>query len=166
MATPSGGFTLQSNIVFSVAAGATVPNPYTVPVQPAAHSTNWAAGTAANQIQKAASVNGTATAAPVTIDLSAVVCVDGSTGLTHLREWAIYNDHATAILLLDLTVANSFAFGVEGTLTTVKLEIQPGGVFYGCKPLGTNGFVVSTLKIITLDPASATIPYRSVFNGD
>lgn len=164
-ATPSGGFSLQSNVAFSVPASGNVLTAYTVPIQPS-HSVAYTAGTAANQINKGAQAGGSAAASAATIDLSTVTCVDGTTGLSHVREYVIYNDSTTAALTLDLTVSNSLKEWVSAG-TGTKLTIEPGAVFRVSKPKGTNGYVVdSTHKIVTLDPGANTVAYRAIFLGD
>lgn len=163
---PSGGFNLSSNLAFAVQAGGNILNNYTVPIQPT-HQTNYGPGTGPNQINKGAQQGGIASASPATADLTAIVCVDGTTGFAHVREFAVYNDatNDSFVLKLDFSVSNAWDPFIEGT--AVKIDIPAGGVFRLPKPIGTNGWTVdSTHKAISLDPGANNVPYRLVVAGD
>lgn len=163
----TGGAALSVTFTQQLDAGATRLNAYPVPVQPS-QSASYTTGTAANQVQKLAQESGTTVAStPVDIDLSAIACVDGSTGLAHVRELIVFNDDATNVLTVgdDGVVTNAWDAWCSGT--SPRVLVQPGGNLRITKPLGTNGFAVdSTHKVLRLDPGSAAIAYRVVVAGD
>src|ERR1017187_10291232 len=103
----SGGVTLSVSFTQQLDAGAGRLNAYSVPVQPS-QSAQYTPGTAANQANKLAQGNPSAAATPYDLDLSSVACVDGSTGLAHVRELAILNLDPVNILTVgdDGTVSN------------------------------------------------------------
>lgn len=159
-----GSLTTSAALTFTIPGGGNVLNGYTITV-PVGGSRIYNPGTGPGQANKVATLGGTTTiSTPVTIDLTAVVCVDGAVGMTHVRELVVENDDATNILKLDFTVTNSILFNEEAA---AKIDVQPGSTMAFSKPLGTNGFVVDgTHKIVTLDPGAAAIPYKVVLLGD
>jgi hypothetical protein len=167
MSVPSGSINLNCQLSVQVPAAGNNLSAYTVPVSPSSQAA-YAAGTAANQVNKVATVGGSAAASPVSIDLTSVVCVDGSTGFAHVRELIIFNDDTNDphVLKLDMTVSNAFTNGYD-TITAGKIDIAAGEAFRRSKPIGTNGWVVdSTHKIVDIDPGANTVPYRVVIAGD
>ncbi|HXS24479.1 MAG TPA: hypothetical protein VN719_09630 [Gemmatimonadales bacterium] len=162
-ANVSGGFTLSSNLVFAIPAGANVLTAYNVPIQPNANY-SYTPGTGANQMNKGYQASGNAAAAPVSIDLTTVVCVDGSTGLAHVRELLIFNDDPTHTLNWDMTIVNSLL----GPFTVAtKWTIPPLSHARIANPASAAGWTVdSTHKIVDLDPGANTIAYRLVAGGD
>lgn len=164
--TPSGSIQFAPNIQVAIPAAGPVAG-YNIPVQPPATVLSYAAGTAANQIQKVAAPSGSAAATPASIDLTTIVCVDGTTGFAHWREIVVYNDNTTNVLTWDFTAtnANTAMFGAGGV--TAKVTIEPGTFARFSKPLGSAGYTVdSTHKIISLDPGANTIAYRVIILGD
>lgn len=170
MSTPQGSLNLSSTL--SVSIPATVASAtYLIPVSPsglfqAALQTAWSAGTGPNQINKMAVFNGSAAAAPATVTLTTLPCVDGSTGFTHVRAIVIANLDPVHPLLWDFTVALSQVFGITTGGSSAKITIQPNSYALFLCPLGTNGYVVTTNNLVTLDPASNTIAYAGIVLGD
>jgi len=160
--------TVAMNVNFSVGLAATgnVLTAYSVPVSPQ-QTHSYTAGTGAAQINKVAGLGGSAAASPASIDLTAVVCADGTTGLSHVRELIVYNDSTTNVLTWDFTVSNALTAMFSAGGTSAKVSVNPGAHQRFNVPLGTNGYVVdSTHKIISLDPGANTIAYRIVLAGD
>jgi hypothetical protein len=170
MSTLSASVTLRISSVDSVPTGAAVGTPYTVPYQPADATANYltsnGAGTA-GYATKHAFKTGSAAAATVGIDLTALTCSDGTTGFSHLREYVVFNDHATAALKINMTIASSFCTNyVSGTSVT---ESIPAGSCYRMPSplLANNGYTVdSTHRFIEIDPGASTITYRFFAIGD
>lgn len=163
---PSGTVSTNVNVTVAVPASGNVLSAQNLPVQ-VSQSLTYTAGTAANQVNKVATVGGTATASPASIDLTSVVCVDGQVGFSHIREVIAYDDDATNGLLWDFTATNALTAMFSAGGTTAKLTVQPGAHQRFAKPLGTNGYVVdSTHKIVSLDPGANTIAYRVIILGD
>lgn len=163
-ASVTGSVSLSVNMNVAIPTGANVLNGYTVTVNPSPASASYSPGTAANQANKIYQYKGSAVAATVDLDLTAAVCVDGTTGFSHVREKIVYNDDAVNNLTLGLGT-NPFTPYLGGTTPTVI--IPPGSVFRIPNPLGTNGWVVdSTHKIVRVDPGANTIAYRMIIIGD
>ena len=166
MSTPAGSIALNVNLAVAIPASGNVLTAYTIPVQPQ-QSQGYAAGTGAGQINKVAELGGSAAAAPVSIDLTAVTCVDQTTGFSHVRELIVFNDDATHTLTWDFTVTNALVAMFAAGGATARITINPGTHQRFNVPLGTSGYVVDgTHKIITLDPGANTIAYRAVLAGD
>lgn len=162
----NGSVTTSASITQALDAGAGGRiTAYNVPIQPS-ETESYTAGTGANMANKVAQAAGSAAAAVVDIDLSTIVCVDGSTGFTHIREVLVFNDDTIdAHTLLMGLGTTPFAPWLAGTTPTI--EIRGGASERKSKPLGTLGWVVdSTHKIFRLDPGSNTVAYRVVFLGD
>jgi hypothetical protein len=120
----------------------------------------------------------TATAAPTSIDLTAVPDVNGSSSNLARVKYVLITNEGTVdgqVLLLDGTVSNAWK-APFATIATCKLVIPSGyvdasGVVYpGMVLLGgpnTTGLVVSgTSKIISLDPGANTISGRVILLGN
>ena len=164
--TPSGTVSMKVNLAVAIPAGGDVITAYTVPVQPT-QTLTYAAGTAAGQINKVASVGGSAAAAPASIDMTTASCVDNTTGFAHVREVIVFNDSTTNNLTWDFTVANGWVAPFSAGGATAKLTIPPGSNQRFPIPNGTNGWVVdATHKVISLDPGANTVAYRVVLAGD
>jgi len=141
---------------------------YSISIQPAmaAASPGWTNGSAAHQVSKAYQLSGTATAVATDIDLATVICADGTTGFTRVRIFAIYND-ATLDTAILTTGGGTNPFKPYLTGTTPTISIEPGGVLFLIKPLGTLGWLVDeTNKVLRLDPGAATVPFRVVIFGN
>src|SRR6185437_1077142 len=158
----SGGITLSSSLVQQLDAGAARLNAFAVPVQPSL-TQSYAAGTGANQANNIYQASGSAAAAPVDTDLTTCVCVDGSTGFSHVREVILFNDDTNDAhtLLIDGSVSNAFAPYLQGTAP--KLEVRGGAAERKSHPIGTNGWTVdSTHKVFAIDPGANTVAYRLI----
>lgn len=164
----NGGFTLSCTLGEAVAQAGNVLTGYTVPVS-LNFSQQYTFGTGANQVQKIATAGGNANAAPASIDLTTIVCVDGTVGFaTALRELAISNDSTTAgqELVIDMTVANAFLGEVTTGGITAKISIPPGAVFRFSNPLDIAAMAVGAgNKVINLNPGANNIPYRLIAAG-
>ncbi len=159
---------LNVNIVDTLAVSAGRLTSYVVPVQLSV-STSYADGTAANQANRVYQFSGSAAGAPVSIDLSTVVCADGTTGFTKVRELIIFNDATNAAYTLafgnDGVGTNLFIPMLAGT--TPQVAIEPSFPQRFGKPIGTTGWTVdSTHKNIRLDPGVNTVAYRVVVLGN
>lgn len=158
MSVLSGTSTLSVSWMDSLAVGATRVSPVVVPFRPTDHSITWGDGTAANSAQRHFAKNTTLAATTIDIDLTAILCSDGTTGMTHWREIVVYNDSLTDDLTLGLGTTPITVRFMGGTTPTII--IPPGGVFRQTKPLGTVGHVVAGAPILRLNSAAATIAYR------
>ena len=161
---------LHLDLLDTITTGPTVGQPYSVPYRPADLQFNYltSIGTGnALYAAKFAFVKGTATAAVVDTDLTSVVCEDGTTGLTHVRELIVFNDDATNTLSLNLSVSNSFGVRFAAG-TSVVVPIPPGSFFrMPAIPNAANGYVVdSTHKVVEVDPSTHTIAFRILALGD
>ena len=165
MAVISGDITEAINLVDTLAAGANRPTaiPFLVQFR---HSLIWANGTGAGQGNRIFYLADTAVAStPYIINLSTIVCIDGSVGMTHVRDGLIPNDAIIDGRILTYgggtTPFQPFLAG-----TTPTLIIPAGGVFrIPPKPLGTLGYVVSTAVNIKLDPGAVDVPFRILLLG-
>jgi hypothetical protein len=163
MPLQTGAVTLGSSLQFTVPAAGVGLSSYNVPGG-FSLATGYTSGTGPNQVMKFALFGGTATAAPATLDLSSIPCVDGTTSFTHVREIIIINNDPINLLKFDPTVSSSQLFGME---VAAKIDIQAGANLRFFKPLGTNGFVVGgSTHIVTLDPGANTIIYSGIVVGD
>jgi hypothetical protein len=167
MSVISGKIELVVGLTDGLAAGASRLSGYNVPVQPL-HSLTYIDGTTAGAANRIYQVSGTATiSTPFSIDLTSVVCTDGTTGFSRVRELIVYNDHTASPLLFgnDGVGTNLFLAGLLGT--TPQYQIEAGGVMRFTKPLGTTGMLVdSTHKNLRFDPGAVAIPYRIVVLGN
>lgn len=162
-ATVSGSVELVSDIMFNIPAGGANLQAYSIPC-PIDIDLTYSPGTGPNQVQKGAVYQGSAPGSPVSIDLLTVACVDGTAGFAHVREVIATDDDGANVLKLDLTVASSFLGPYE---SAVKVDIQPGTAARMSKPLGANGWpVTSSSHLLTLDPGANTVAYRYLILGD
>lgn len=164
--TISGTITTNVNLNSSIPSGGTVLTAYTVPIN-ITTTTSYATGSAANQINYVASTGGTATAAPVNIDMTSLKAEDGTAISTSntLREVIIFNDATNSgyVLNLVLDAANAWTAFMSGTLTGVKLAIQAGMSLRLSRPTDSTGWAIgSGTKVLSLDPGANTVPYRVV----
>lgn len=161
--TISGSVTQQVQVSDSISPGTGLSN-YTIPITPS-QTTNYTNGSGASQVSKAYQATfALAVSTPQTVDLSAVVCTDGTTGFATVREVQVFND-ATATAK-DLTLdapTNYFAYW----LASAVVETVPSGssVRHAC-PNNTAGWTVDgTHKLITLNPGTNTFQARIVVLG-
>lgn len=177
MATTSGSVGVTLQLKETLASSSARLFGYDVPIQPNntyTVSNGSAAGTvtissnsgtiaiSANKIYQA---SGTASATPTDIDLTTVTNVDGTTGFSYVRGVIIFNDATTTTYTLS-TGAGTNPFKPYLSGTSPVLAIDPGGMFFVMKPLGTNGHTVdSSNKVLRLDPGSNAVPYRVVVFG-
>lgn len=184
-AVPSGSVTLTSSLNTTIPTGTNVVTPYSVPVSLSSTVSYVVSGSSpptSVAISKIAQVTGSS-GGTVTIDLSAVVCSDGTTGFSSVRELQIFNDGPNSptpgvteadIIKYDGTAAGnpflgtvtSGPFFLEGT--TPKIGIMPGTCFRVNKPYGAGGWTVTTNKNIVLDCTanSASVKnYRVIIAG-
>lgn len=162
----SGGITLSSSLAQSLDAGATRLNQFTAPVQPS-QTISYGPGTGPGQANKIYQASLSLAATPTSLDLTAVVCLDGSTGFSHVREVIVFNDDTNDAhtIVYDGSVSNAFAPFLAGT--GPKITIQGGASERKSRPLGTNGWTVdSTHKVVALDPGANTVACRVVIVGD
>lgn len=179
-AVPSGSVTLSSSLNTTIPTGTNVTTAYSVPVS-VSSTVSYVSSSASQptsvQVAKIAQVAGSS-GGTVTVDLTSVVCTDGTTGFSYVRELQIFNDGPTAtpaeadIITYDGSVATPFIGGATLpflTGTSPKIGIATGSAFRVNKPYGTNGWTAdSTHKIISLDCTanSATVKfYRVVIVG-
>lgn len=165
--TPTGTVSINSTFNTVMPVGLNNLASYQVPTNVSV-SSFYANGAGAGAIQKVAVQGATLTSTSVTIDLTAIPCTDGSTGFANIRELTIFND-ATAtgtILKYDLTGTTPFAAFLEGTLTTVKVDIAAGGRFSVSNYNDTAGWACGTNKNLKLDSGSSTIAYRLIIAGN
>jgi hypothetical protein len=163
----SGKIDLVVGLVDTLVAGATRLNQVTVPVQPA-HSLTYADGTTAGLANRVYQASGTATiSTPFDVNLLTVVCVDGTTGFSRVRELIVYNDHASAPLKFGNDGVGTDLF--LGTLlgTTPQYQIEAGSAMRMTKHTGSTGFLVdATHKNLRFDPLAVAVPYRIVVLGN
>lgn len=163
--TISGGVSLSCSINVAVAPGTNLAG-YTIPVNPQGQA-SYSAGTGASQASKVYQASLSLAAAVTSLDLTTVVCVDGTTGFSHVREVIIFNDSATDGQTITLDNVSNTITGYWLGGTTPTTSIQAGTNWRQSKPLGSAGWVVnSTNKILALDPGAATIACRVVILGD
>ena len=140
----------------------------TIPVSAGA-SSSYSAGTGAGQVQKACEIANTTTiSTPVDVDLTAVTCLDATTGFAHVRELVVVNLDLTNALTVgdDGVVTNPWSVWCLGT--TPRVLVQPGTALRIAKPLGTNGYPVvgaSSCKV-RINPGAYAIAYQVVIIGD
>jgi hypothetical protein len=163
----TGGVSLSTTFTQQLDAGNLRLNAYPVPVQPAQQA-SYGTGTGPLAVQKIAQGGGTTTGgAPTDLDLSTVVCVDGSTGFAHVREVLVFNDDGANPLAVgdDGVVTNAWAAWASGT--AARQSVQAGACFRAAKPMGTLGFVVDgTHKVLRLSSGASAVAYRYVIAGD
>lgn len=166
MANLTATVTLHAEATDTLPISGTVLTPYGVPCKPPDIQRIYSNGTAANQGTKFYQAKKTATAALSTTDLTAVVCSDGTTGFTHVREIILWNDDATNVITLTTPTNSLLLRFLGGTSPTVIL--QPGVPWaVPAIPLATTGYLVdSTHKTIDVDPGSNTCIYRILVIGD
>lgn len=159
MSVIAGSVKFSVNVTDTLAAGTTRPSAVAVPMQ-FDKSLNYADGTTANKSTREYYYSGTATATPTVIDLSTIVCSDGSVGMTHVRECWVYNDDTVDTHTLSCFGGTTpFAPHLAGTTPTQV--IHPGGLPGGfSKPLGTAGHAVSTNVNLKVDPGANTVAFR------
>jgi hypothetical protein len=163
MATTSGTVGLSVQMKDSLATSATRLTGYDVPVQYTSTIT-YGNGSTANAVNKCYQASGSAAAAVVDTDLTAVTCTDGTTGFSYIRELIITNTDTTNSLTLGLGTNPFTSQFLGGTSPTVT--IYPGMSFRIFKSLGTTGITVdSTHKIVRIDPSSNTIAYQIIAFG-
>jgi hypothetical protein len=165
MSVIAGSVKHNVGITDTLAAGTTRPSAveYAFRIEKSVVYTNGS--TAANQANRTYYFSGTATATPTTINLSTIVCADGSVGMTHVRELWIYNDDTVDTETLTCFGGTTpFAPHLAGTTPTQV--IWPGGLPGGfSKPLGVAGHAVSTNVNVKIDPGAATVPFRVYILG-
>lgn len=178
MSTTSGSVSIGLQLKESLAASTSRLFAFDVPVQPN-NTYSFSDGTGAGTVtvssnagtitvkgNKVYQASGSAVATNVDIDLTAVTCVDGSTGFSYVRAIFIFNDATTTAYTLT-TGAGTNPFVPYLTGTTPAIVIDPGGLFVAIKALGTNGFTVdSSNKTVRLASGANTVPYRIVVVGN
>lgn len=159
MSVITGSVKLGSSIVDSLAAGATRPVQVQFPLTLDSTST-YADGAASRMCNKAYYFSGSAVATPTIINLSTVVCTDGTTGFVYIREILVANDDTVDTHVLTYG-AGTTPFTPELGGTTPTFIIQPGtAVRLVSKPLGALGHAVSTNINLKFDPGAVTVPFR------
>jgi hypothetical protein len=159
MSVVTGSVKLQSSISESLAAGATRAAQVTVPLS-LESTTTYTDGSAANMVNDTYYFSGSAAGTPTTINLSTIVCTDGTVGLTYIREIIIANDATNSAYTL-IYGGGTTPFTPELAGTTPTEIIQPGTAKrVVSKPLGTTGHVVSTAVNVKLDPGANTVAFR------
>lgn len=159
MSVITGSIKVVSSIVDTLAAGATRPASVAVPLT-LDSSNAFTDGVTANKCNKAYYFSGSAVATPTIINLSTIVCTDGTTGFVYIRAIIVANDDTVDTHTL-IYGAGTTPFTPELAGTTVTETIQPGAakiVVY--KPLGATGHAVSTNINVKLDPGAVTVPFR------
>jgi hypothetical protein len=166
--TINGGIALSSTLMAQIAAGPNIIDPYNVPIQPS-QSAQYSTGTGPNQANKPAQLADTTTISTnVDVDLSAIVCADGSTGFAHVRELVIFNLDAVHPLTVGDDGSVSYPWTPWSPTTHPQVTVPPGGNFRITKPLGTNGYPVTggaSCKI-RITPGAFAIPYQVLVLGD
>ena len=164
MSAVSGPIVLQVQTKDTLPIAANRLTSFAVLYNPPDSAITYAAGTGPGQANKFAQLNGSAAAAVVDTDLTAVACSDGSTGFSHVREVIVWNDDLVNQLTVGLGT-NPFNPFLGGTSPWAIVE--PGSHRRFFKPLGINGWTVdSTHKTLRIDPGANTISYRIYVHGD
>lgn len=159
MSVVTGSIRVASSIVDTLAAGATRPAQVSVPVG-LDHSISFTDGVTANKFNKCYYFSGSAVATPTVINLSTIVCTDGTVGMTHVRAIIAANDNTVDGETL-IYGGGTTPFNPEAGGTTPTITIAPGSpkvLVY--KPLGTTGHAVSTNINLKFDPSAATVAFR------
>lgn len=170
MASVNATIATKVTLSDSIPAGSNVITAYAVPCNPddASLTTMFNPGTGPHQANKFYQHIGTpAASTPDTLDLTAVIASDGTTGLTHVRDGFVFNNDPNAVLTL-FGDTNSLASRFLGG-TTPTVIIQPL-TFWRIPPilLAAIGYLLdATHKTIKFDPGtSATAAYKLIIIGD
>lgn len=162
----SGTVTNGFELTQILASSSTRPESVAMPVRVTA-PVGYSAGTGSKQIDKIAYQALSFTGAVQTIDLSTIVCTDGSAGFSKVRFVRIYNDATNAAHTLVVGNAASNPLAPWFSATTVTETVEPNGCFTKDKPLGTTGWTVdSTNKNLKLDPGANTFTGRLFVGGN
>ena len=132
-------------------------------------SAAYTPGTGPYAAQKIAVFIGTTTiSTPVDVDLTAITCVDGTTGFAHVRE----------LVILNLDLANPLTVGDDGVGlypwtpwalgTTPRVLVQPLGSLRIAKPIGTTGYAVTGAGSckVRINPGAYAVSYQLIVLGD
>jgi hypothetical protein len=125
-------------------------------------------GTGANNVQWSFSKSATATAAPVTYTLSALVDDLGRTiALTKVRAFVIAHLGTVDGQPLTIGAAATNPWLAPFADVSDKLVIRAGGVLVMAGPLAT-GYAVTagSSDQLKLDPGANTIPFKTFFMGE
>lgn len=164
MSVITGGISISSTIVDTLAAGALRPVATQVNLA-ITHARTYSDGSAAGMVSRAYYFSGTATATPTTINLSTIVGTDGGVGFTHIREIIVIND-ATVDGSTLIVGGGTTPFNPDAGGTTPTTTVQAGASKrYVSKPLGTTGHAVSTNVNLKIDPSAATVAFRVLILG-
>jgi hypothetical protein len=159
MSVVTGAIKVVSSIVDTLAAGATRPASVSVSLA-LDHSNTFTDGVTANKFNKCYYFSGSAAATPTVINLSTIVCTDGTVGMTHVRAIIAANDNTTDGQTL-IFGGGTTPFQPDLAGTTPTETIHPGSAkILVYKPLGTTGHAVSTNVNLKFDPTAATVAFR------
>jgi hypothetical protein len=159
MSVVTGAIKVVSSIVDTLAAGATRPAQVSVSLG-LDHSITFSDGTSANKFTKCYYFSGSAAATPTIINLSTIVCTDGTVGMAYVRAIIGANDNTTDGQTL-IYGGGTTPFNPDSGGTTPTTTIQAGAAkLLVYKPLGTTGHAVSTNINLKFDPTAATVAFR------
>lgn len=159
MSVVTGSVRLTSNIVDSLAAGATRTATLAVPMGLDV-STSYTDGVTTGKFNRTYYLSSSAVATPTIINLSTIVCTDLTVGMTHVRVIIIANDDTVDTHTL-IYGAGTTPFSPDLGGTTPTETIQPGTAkMVVSKPLGALGHAVSTNINVKIDPGANTVPFR------
>jgi hypothetical protein len=154
----SGEISLSCNVKATLPETASRPSSSVVTF-PILEKVSYSLGDASDQISKAFYYSDSLVGAAFVLNLSTMVCIDGTVGMTHVRELIIINkgDSETEFLTL-FGGANAFKPHLIGTDPTERLEA--GSTFRLSKPKWPLGFVVGSNVNMSIDPGLLTIPVK------
>lgn len=166
----NGTVNLSIALTDKLEVSATRPTEASIPVNVTVNE-SYSAGTAANQINKVAYSSGTASAATVTLDFTALPCLNAETGFAAVRGVVVINDSTNPahVLTVKPAATNGWVgpFGaathtiaIDGSTSATKAKLIL------TRPGTTAGWTVSpTVKDFVLDPGANNIPYRVIVWG-
>jgi hypothetical protein len=156
MSVISGSIILKSTIVETLADDATRTETEAVSFG-TTKTTTYTDGTTAGKCNRVYYREFTATATPYVLNLSTIVCNDGSVGMPYVRDGLVI--HAGTVDGQNLTYGGGttpFVPELGGTSPTETIQAGTAKRLFS-KPLGATGHAVGANVNFRLDPGSATI---------
>jgi hypothetical protein len=150
-------------MIDTIPAGTTIKS--AIPVS-TTHSTlvSYSNGTSALQASKSAYLSATYSAG-TDVDISAVVCVDGTTGLTHVRTLVLVNNSTTVSITVGGSASNAFEYFVGATGD--KVQLAPGArLLLECPNDATGWLVDVTHKNLKIAAVTGTAVVEIFALGD
>lgn len=119
-------------------------------------------GNAAKQAKKTFYHKTQAVGAIYSLNLSTMICTDGSAGMTHIRELFVFHDGTDEAYYIDLfDGVNAFRPHMTGT----SERCEAGDFVRVCKSGGALGYPVGSNNILYLNPGVNTVPFRICILG-